>query len=393
MKPKQFADVASLVVVAIVSTGCVDSRVSNSNSDGPLDACLTDADDAGSSLLPVPSAMTRQLKEVGLGNYEEAENCWQLRAQARILADFSLRNETNSATSSDSEEHETGEPYIFDGEIANQHELPVVRIGFITKEADKAFWCTGSIVSAQHILTAAHCPRISGVQRVIVQTWDISDFNIFEDARVEIHPEYEGKHQDAKNASHEAYDNDIALVSFKRNNRPSLMSNLGSRLRFQAKFGRQHPKQKLTRQKGSKLLIRGVGARNDDPTFPSVKGSADMPQGDQPITVNQVREGYLRARAKRKVRACQGDSGGPALFTKGARPVIWGVYSGFKLAEGQDPEETWCPKPGRQMYWAKTSNVHLWIENQMKVDSDYGFGPDFACKEYNNPAGSYYRCW
>lgn len=45
------------------------------------------------------------------------------------------------------------------------------------------------------------------------------------------------------------------------------------------------------------------------------------------------------------------------------------------------------------MYWTKISEVTSWIEKQMQDSSEYGFGEDFECKEYENSAGTYFRCW
>lgn len=359
-----------------------------------------------------PDAISSRLEALGVEGVPPATSCQQARTQIDSLSiEESVQSNYEIIDLGRADRNISKEPEhrIHDGEMATSFELPVVLIGFSHPQTPGLyFWCSGSIVSSQHILTAAHCAAKPGLQKVVVYTWENANSPaIFDHAKVYIHDRYTGGHQGSiKN--HTAFAYDIALVGFEEEDRPEALKDPAFRSRFLIRHssslknkgltvrghGKRKTKAQMPKSPGLPGGLPGInGSNHPIPGGPDVAGAADAPPDDHPIKIRAAAKHYFRAVAsKAGPRMCKGDSGGPALYTGGKFPVIWGVFSGFQKSKN-GPKGPSCTGAKASMYWSKTAGIHAWIEKQMQDDDVHGFGPDFACDEYSGDEGDYYRCW
>lgn len=186
-------------------------------------------------------------------------------------------------------------PRSFDARIINGQSCeaagsPIVRLNVVSAKGVLSI-CSGSVVSSNKVLTAAHCFLIGNVASVSVE----NDQSVFPANKVFVHPEFA--------IGETALFNDVAIVQTTRSmNLPTMPILLSQDIK-----------------KGQKIGINGFGIDNS--------GEIGILKGGT-MQISSVTTNHIGANFNGKdSNTCNGDSGGPATFTINNRPSVIGITS------------------------------------------------------------------
>lgn len=192
-------------------------------------------------------------------------------------------------------------------DVADSDTLMKSTVGLILLMGDSQAICTGSLVSENVVLTAAHC--VVGIDgAVVVYGADLEkaakDKKYLKVTNVFVHPSYS---EAAKKDSH-----DIALV------------------RFEGKLPDSYAPTALLSDtsllsKGLQVTLAGYGASSEENG--DLSGSAVLRKTTVPLANPQFSKTEMSFSSSSGSGACHGDSGGPAFATVKGQTVLVGVTS------------------------------------------------------------------
>jgi secreted trypsin-like serine protease len=197
---------------------------------------------------------------------------------------------------------EAGDARIINGETCGAlGNSPVVRLVMYNSTGGVLGFCSGSMLTAKDVLTAAHCV-VKGTEAAEVIYGDAGDTKIVSVGRILKHPGYQPI--SAVGASFAAF-NDLAIYTLRENiNLPVLPLNTSRQL-----------------QSGDVIDIYGYGVdENGTLDFKELKSGEMLVDS---VTPNHISSFYTGDGAN----TCQGDSGGPAIVLINNKPAIAGVTS------------------------------------------------------------------
>ncbi|MDZ4787206.1 MAG: trypsin-like serine protease [bacterium] len=181
-------------------------------------------------------------------------------------------------------------PRIINGESCSGIGSPIVEIE-ITSANGTVSLCSGSVITSNQVLTAAHCFAFTKVVKVDV----VSDTTKFSVSKFSFHPDL--------GQSGNALFNDVAIVQTRKSlNLPTLPLVLSQ-----------------TVEKGDQIGINGYGL-DAEGNLGNLKGGSMTVSN---ITVNHVEAAFDGDGSN----TCNGDSGGPATLTIGNTVGIVGLTS------------------------------------------------------------------
>lgn len=187
--------------------------------------------------------------------------------------------------------------------------------------------CSGTIITKNVVLTAAHC-ILEGMETSVVFSVNATDPKAYRVAsKVVVHPDYIESLRDPKTNGPQLNRNDVALVSFTGDlpvgyEPATVLSSMNSVVR------------------GSATTVAGYGVFNDSPmtvlpghvasnlvgTGTGLLRSATVTVSDPNLSEEEVVLDQTLGSG-----ACQGDSGGPAYQKVGEKYQVWGVASWGRL--------------------------------------------------------------
>lgn len=222
--------------------------------------------------------------------------------------------------------------------------------------ATQASTCTASFITAQHLMTAAHCYDKDGAQSISVRapTWNGNKWVAFPKAVVK------------RASAGPTYNTDIAIVDLGA---PQEWATPERRFRLFA--GKPTP---------ADLHIYGYGGRNE--RTPDINGTLRAAPGNATVRIIPGTNGYLTSLAA-TARVCVGDSGGPAI-REGTQAVIWGINrsftSGLRGLIGPQPV---CPTIGATMQFTDVSANLGFVEKSLGT----------ACTRMDVDGQQTAQCW
>jgi len=181
-------------------------------------------------------------------------------------------------------------PRVINGQSCSPAGSPIVKI-VITSPKGVQSLCSGTVISANKVLTAAHCFAFSNIASIDVES-DTSSFSV---NKFYIHPNL--------SQSGNALFNDVAIVQTKQSMNLSTLPILLSQ----------------TVSGGDKIGITGFGI-DENGDLGSLKGGTMIVKD---VTINHVSSQF----DGKDSNTCNGDSGGPATFTIGDAVAIIGLTS------------------------------------------------------------------
>jgi trypsin len=279
----------------------------------------------------------------GVGPVTDCASARDASALLRELTEASLDTELADSLPQHSEQK------IYDGMASS---MP-----FVVKLSIGGNLCSGSLISAQWLVTAARCFTAGGAQQVGVQ---LANGTVVSPAGQEFvvrHPNFGGGIGDSF---------DIALVRSTGWLAPA--NNSSSWVRV---FGRQLYTNALVR-------IYGYGASSG-----TGSGLGVQRTGKRQVRVDASGSDFFRADAVAgEGRPCTGDSGGPALTQTTSFPTVAGIASWYFGTNN-------CPPEGAGFYYRQTGTVSTWIMNTINAD------PNTAadCVRTSVSDYSYLQCW
>lgn len=202
---------------------------------------------------------------------------------------------------------------------------------------NKGFICTGSIIAANVVLTAAHCVE------------DVSEMNVIFDVKIRsgaerrladkfiIHSSW------ATNQNNQFDNGDIALLHYKgttpKGYKPATLL-----------------KDKTKLINGAKVLLAGYGITDDD-----ADDSGILRQVNVTIAKSNFGKTEIAMEQRDGRGACQGDSGGPAYINVAGKNLLFGVTSRgaekcaiFGIYTSTLPYQSWIDKGVQTL--SKTGN-------------------------------------
>lgn len=204
---------------------------------------------------------------------------------------------------------------------------------------NQASVCSATFITAQHLITAAHCYEKQGKQSVSVRapSWNGNAWQIFDNASV-----YQA-------SGGPDYKTDIAVVDLGKAPEWATPAR-----RFRIFAGRPT---------ATELHIYGYGGRAE--TTAGIDGTLRAPPGNATVRVTDAGNGYLVSPAN-AARVCSGDSGGPAI-KEGTLPVLWGINRSFssnifRALVNRNPV---CPSAGATMQFTNISANMPFIEKSL----------------------------
>lgn len=222
--------------------------------------------------------------------------------------------------------------------------------------SSQASTCTATFITAQHLVTAAHCYEKDGAQNISVRapTWNGNKWNAFPKAVVK------------RASGGPSYATDIAIVDLGA---PQEWATPERRFRLFA--GKPTP---------TDLHIYGYGGRSE--WSPDINGTLRTPPGNATVRIVPGTNGYFTSLAT-IARVCVGDSGGPAI-REGSQPIIWGINrsftSGFRGIIGPQPV---CPIIGASMQFTDVSANLGFVERSL----------DASCARVDLDGQTTAQCW
>ena len=204
---------------------------------------------------------------------------------------------------------------------------------------NQASVCSATFITAQHLLTAAHCYDKAGVQSVSVRapSWNGNAWQLFDKATV-----YQA-------SGKPSYPTDIAVVDLGK--APDWVTPAR---RFRIFSGRPT---------ATDLHIYGYGGRAE--TTAGIDGTLRTAPGNATVRITDGGKGYLTSVAN-AARVCTGDSGGPAI-REGSLPVVWGINRSFSTNAFQallNPNPV-CPSTGASMQFTNISANMAFVEKSL----------------------------
>lgn len=181
------------------------------------------------------------------------------------------------------------------------------------KTPSKISYCTGTIISSNVVLTAAHCLTI-GIQAITVQVGN----NSYQAVKYAYHPKY---NLNPSPISEYNYDrNDIGLIlingTFAEKPMPIITSQVA--------------------RKGETLIVAGYG-QDENGGYASTLKAAYMK------VKNSVSSGFVMAYDDTHTNVCFGDSGGPAFGYVNGVLGVYGVTSAGTKKDCLKGDETFFP--------------------------------------------------
>ncbi|XP_018320555.1 proclotting enzyme [Agrilus planipennis] len=244
---------------------------------------------------------------------------------------------------------------VVGGEEALPGRWPWMAAIFLHGNKRTEFWCGGSLITAKHVLSAAHCTRDSQQRPFPARQFTIrlGDIDLkrtdepsapvtFKVKEVKTHPQF----------SRIGFYNDIAIFVLDRQARRS---------RYVIPLCLPPPQLRKESFAGQRTTVVGWGTTYYGGKESTVQRQAILPiwrNEDcdqayfQPITSNFICAGYSRGGTD----ACQGDSGGPLMLQRNARWIQVGVVSfGNK-----------CGEPGYPGVYTRVTEYLDWINENIK---------------------------
>ena len=223
-------------------------------------------------------------------------------------------------------------PQVVGGAPINSSAVPWQVLFIIGNSPDKSELCSGSLISATTVVSAAHC--FAGISPGAVQGWtgvtNIPDRNKGSKlaiSAVTVHPGY-----DAATSA-----NDIAIIQL------AAPADLAGAARVISLPLTQDPAS--WPQSGTAAGISGWGAvKNDGPPSDALRGATVQVLGSPTDTCGQYGSTFSAANSicagvpGGGIDTCQGDSGGPLVVVVNGLPVLAGLTSnGGDCASAQLP--------------------------------------------------------
>ncbi|KAJ3639884.1 hypothetical protein Zmor_003255 [Zophobas morio] len=257
---------------------------------------------------------------------------------------------------SDCGQPESAKFRVVGGEEALPGRWPWMAAIFLHGSRRTEFWCGGSLITARHVLTAAHCTRDSrqrpfAARQFSVRLGDIdlkrndepSSPITFKVSEIRAHPQF----------SRVGFYNDIAVLVLDKPARKS---------KYVIPLCLPPPELQTERFAGRKTTVVGWGTTFYGGKESTVQRQAVLPVWAnedcnqayfQPITDNFICAGY----AKGGTDACQGDSGGPLMIHWDTRWIQVGIVSfGNK-----------CGEPGYPGVYTRVTKYLDWIRENTRT--------------------------
>ncbi|VEN58614.1 unnamed protein product [Callosobruchus maculatus] len=245
---------------------------------------------------------------------------------------------------------------VVGGEEALPGRWPWMAAIFLHGSRRTEFWCGGSLITATHILTAAHCTRDSRQRPFAARQFSVrlGDVDLKRDDEPSSPVTFKVSEIRAhKDFSRIGFYNDIAILKLDK---PARKSKYVIPLCL--------PPPQLRREKfaGRKTTVVGWGTTYYGGKESTVQRQAVLPVWRnedcneayfQPITANFICAGYSEGGTD----ACQGDSGGPLMVHWDTRWIQIGVVSfGNK-----------CGEPGYPGVYTRVTEYLNWIEENTRT--------------------------
>ncbi|XP_076262285.1 proclotting enzyme [Rhynchophorus ferrugineus] len=245
---------------------------------------------------------------------------------------------------------------VVGGEEALPGRWPWMAAIFLHGSRRTEFWCGGSLISATHILTAAHCTRDSRQRPFSARQFTVrlGDIDLKRDDEPSAPVTFKVTEIRAhKQFSRVGYYNDIAILKLDRPVRKS---------KYVIPLCLPPPELKNEQFAGKRSTVVGWGTTFYGGKESTVQRQAILPVWRnedcnqayfQPITSNFICAGYSEGGTD----ACQGDSGGPLMLHWDTRWVQIGVVSfGNK-----------CGEPGYPGVYTRVTEYIDWIKENTRT--------------------------
>lgn len=262
---------------------------------------------------------------------------------------------SNYVDTDDCGQPESAKFRVVGGEEALPGRWPWMAAIFLHGSKRTEFWCGGSLITARHVLTAAHCTRDSRLRPFAAKQFTVrlGDIDLkrndepsapvtFKVTDVRVHPQF----------SRVGFYNDIAILLLDRPARKS---------KYVIPICLPPPELRRETFAGKRSTVVGWGTTYYGGKESTVQRQAVLPVWKnedcneayfQPITSNFICAGYSEGGTD----ACQGDSGGPLMAFWDTRWVQVGVVSfGNK-----------CGEPGYPGVYTRVTGYMNWIRENTR---------------------------